>query len=288
MPINLQLNIQRASAELIAEVRAGIVVDQWTMLRENFRGTWEGPAHWYFRGDEGMDWSTPGKALFPEIKVEFVTPTRGHWRSKNLATKPGGVTDSIYMRSEYNGAGDSWMSRGLGGRSSLQADPDAEKFGQEVNFFFQNARTKIVLFWKPVEGEWLLRTAGIAALRDATRAPHAPVRPHDQSVETFLQRVDGWNGITERLEPGPGPGEKVAQTGICKLGSDQYLINSEQGIVQDGVILSVPDKLTMARMPSWGSMQCSVRVIARFRPLNERETALESSKKQMHFDIDQW
>ena len=231
---------------------------QWELNRQNFAGRWEGPTRWY-----GRDRSGSLDLQHPELEIphscyaiSFEGPDTGLWHGRGLRFAPGGERRIPLSRQSYNQGGHCWQFEGAGGQSSLKVPSGPQgpegavmRFGHEFNFFRARSRSMLIALWLPhvtaTETEWRLDQLAITPFR-CTLAVVDPPRAPAGDAMAALQRMEGWSGQLERLEPGipAGVGEDPRPCSAFRV--EDFARHPLTAGFEDGLVASLPEVLPSA------------------------------------------
>ena len=134
---------------------------QWELLKENFRGKWQGNTMWYIKnkgnGNGGnLDHQTfiaemkgatlPAPALINKSQYQFyfLDAETGVWRGTGLRFTPEGEKVLPLSRKTYT-TESNFNFQGVGGRCNV--DTSTDNFGAELNFFYERSRSMIIIMY---------------------------------------------------------------------------------------------------------------------------------------------
>lgn len=229
---------------------------QWQLNRKNFEGRWQGPTRWYGRRRDGvLDLEQPELELpHSTYTISFDSPTSGLWHGEGLRFAPGGERSLPLSASTYNQGGNCWQLPEAGGQSSLVVPPPAAgeapgaRFGHEINIFQGRSRTMLVALWLPQSQApagarpWRLDQLAVTPFRCNLGALD-PGRPAVENAPEQLQRLRGWPGEQERLEPGRWPEQDQPGQPCAPLDPGEFLACGLTAGFADGLIASLPEWL---------------------------------------------
>jgi len=166
----------------------------------------------------------------------------GTWHGTGLHFAKDGEKVLSLTRSTYNASRASLQFPGCGAQVSLtipdldptnpsSKDAPPQRFGAEINFFTERARTMLIALYKPAGGDgsgrkfWRLDAASVTPFRclfgsDFPRAEppntaaECPARP---SALELLRRADGWQGTRQAFGPCHAPTEAEAAASVAAL-----------------------------------------------------------------------
>ena len=225
---------------------------QWELNRLNFEGCWQGPSHWYLRREQcgstdGLTFDRPDRVIDDtRYAISFSDADSGVWEGSGLLFAPEGRRRLDLTRLGYNQSGSCWQFAGCGGQSSLVVDPQAGRFGHEINVFQGRSRSMLILLWdRPTPAEpspWRLAAVAAVAFRCSRSENQEPPRLAI-SAEQLLAGVEGWHGRCEALVPGdwpasdppPEPSEPFATS---RFGSSGCCV-----ALADRLVFAVPEQL---------------------------------------------
>lgn len=220
---------------------------QWLLNRCNFEGCWQGASAWYLR--EGQE--RPGVLRF-EQPSRLIDPTRyaisfsdagtGLWDGSGLLFAPGGCRQLPLARDTYNRGGSCWQFTGAGGQSSLRVDPEAPRFGHEINLFHGRSRSMLVLLWDPAPEGWQLSAVAAVPFRCQLSSAIEPSRPPLSAAE-LLALVEGWPGSEETLQPGHWPEQDPEPAPTAAFASSAFATGDRTVALADRLVFSVPEQL---------------------------------------------
>jgi|694.fasta_scaffold06932_8 hypothetical protein len=233
---------------------------QWQLNRRNFEGCWQGPSHWYLRGEPQsgpgpaaeLDWTRPSRVIeHTRYAIHFSDADTGVWDGSGLLLAPGGKRRLELSRATYNRGGSCWQFPGAGGQSSLRVDAEAPRFGHEINLFQGRSRSMLVLLWSREAGGgegrgdgpgcWRLASVAAVAFRCSLSEPAEPPRP-PLAVDGLLAAVEGWRGTLETLQPGCWPEQDPAPAPTAPFRAARF--------AAAGPCVSLADRLVFAA-PEW-------------------------------------
>ena len=220
---------------------------QWLLNRRNFEGCWQGASAWYLRDGEGLArglrFEQPSRVIDPtRYAISFSDPNTGVWDGSGLLLAPGGSRRLPLTREGYNRGGSCWQFLGAGGQASLGVDPEAPRFGHEINLFHGRSRSMLVLLWDRGPDGWLLSAVAAVPFRCQLGSPIEPPRPPLAAAE-LLARVEGWSGSEERLQPGHWPSEDPHPCASQPFERSRFLAGDCSVALADRLVFSVPERL---------------------------------------------
>ena len=217
---------------------------QWALNRANFDGHWQGPTRWYLRGPGGFDFQRPSLEI-PQstYAISFSDADHGTWHCTGLRFAPGNERILPLSRSTYNSGGSCWQFPGAGGQSSLTMTSEAPRFGHEVNLFSGHSRSMLIALYAPL-GDGAVQLESVAATpfrcqRGEIDPPRAPLA----SAAELLERVCGWPGERQVLEPGVWPEASPAAEPIAGFEPAAFALHDHTTAFDDNLVCSLPDRL---------------------------------------------
>ena len=219
--------------------------DQWTLNRLNFDGCWRGRGAWFQRDASGrLNLEVPTRLVDPTTyDISFRDADTGVWDGSGLFFAPGGIATYAISRGTYNASGGCWQFPGAGGQSSLAFDPNAGRFGHEINLFCGRSRSMLVLIWESVDSRWRLQVVGAVAFRCCNAVDIEAERPRVGTPEALLEPLRGWSGTVERLRPAPGIEAQATEPLPVVFTPESLLCQPCSAVMPDGLVFSVPDQL---------------------------------------------
>ena len=181
---------------------------QWELLKENFRGKWQGNTIWYKNkgneNDVNLDHQTfitemkgatlPAPTLINKSQIQFyfLDAETGVWRGSGLRSTPEGEKVLPLCKKTYT-TESNFQFQGVGGRCAV--DTNTDNFGAELNFFYERSKSMIIAMYCPDStGRLLLDSVCIGPLRCGLGCSFSLKPPQSEargSIDALLLSLQG-------------------------------------------------------------------------------------------------